>query len=381
MPIFVWTAKDKFGNPVVRELSTPTVGQSKQLLLDEGHTDLVLKQDEIMAAMAESFTEKVMVFGEEIQVTATERLKYRDQPGGTLFSILRETTTQDAKLYLIMAALMAWQFYGGRLTIGFILLGVTLIWPGFRVWMGLPGILYRKLNEDREWHRWRDVLALLRRIERIQLYHFIKISRTELIRIRALALAGLNRLPEALTEFQAIRDQPGMPDWLYESNLALIYDCAQQHDQALICTRNSLELDPRNTIYLDLAWRLLHRKKDTSSARAALAKVDATTLIDIAQPFVKRTWGMLAFLEGDDLTAQRELETALTLWERSNARWVFRESNIALTKGYLCCVLARQGELARAKKHFADARNYLTAVRETDLLNRASALLGTPGLK
>jgi type II secretory pathway component PulF len=46
MPNFVWTAKDKTGKPVIREVEAGTIEESNQVLLAEGCTDLELKEDE-----------------------------------------------------------------------------------------------------------------------------------------------------------------------------------------------------------------------------------------------------------------------------------------------------------------------------------------------
>ena len=77
--------------------------------------------------------------------------------------------------------------------------------------------------------------------------------------------------------------------------------------------------------------------------------------------------GIIAYLEGDDATAKRELETVPSLLSGKRYR-PFRDGNIAITKAYLCCVVARQGDTAFARKLLADARPYLVATDETALL-------------
>ena len=48
----------------------------------------------------------------------------------------------------------------------------------------------------------------------------------------------------------------------------------------------------------------------------------------------------------------------------------FRDGHISVTKAYLCCVLAKQGNLPAAKQNFAEAEKYLVATGETRLLEQ-----------
>ena len=70
MPNFVWTAKNVCGDPVVRQIKAATIEESKAVLLSEGCTDLVLKEDDVIAATLEGFDERVSLFGEDILPSA-----------------------------------------------------------------------------------------------------------------------------------------------------------------------------------------------------------------------------------------------------------------------------------------------------------------------
>jgi hypothetical protein len=45
-----------------------------------------------------------------------------------------------------------------------------------------------------------------------------------------------------------------------------------------------------------------------------------------------------------------------------------REGNMAVAKAYLCCVLSHLGDLPEAKRCFAEAKEYLIATEETELI-------------
>ena len=84
--------------------------------------------------------------------------------------------------------------------------------------------------------------------------------------------------------------------------------------------------------------------------------------------------GAVAALEKDDLTAKKFFLDALDIFERTR-NLPFREGHILKTKARLCCVLARQSELAAAKKQFAEAKTYLESTDESELLEECKRAL------
>ena len=80
MATYTWTAKDRDGKSVVREITYESVESSKAALEAEGYTDLKLMEDDVMNAVRAGFTEKPVFRGKEIKVTAEQRLKVRNKP-------------------------------------------------------------------------------------------------------------------------------------------------------------------------------------------------------------------------------------------------------------------------------------------------------------
>jgi hypothetical protein len=104
MANYVWTAKNKFGNSVVREISASTIEESKSTLLAEGCTDLVLKGDEIMDVATAGMPRSVRFLGEEHKVTEAEKLKHRGNPAPTFFSALWQVISQQLMEQLLQFA-------------------------------------------------------------------------------------------------------------------------------------------------------------------------------------------------------------------------------------------------------------------------------------
>src|SRR5438105_3783030 len=89
MPIFVWKAKDRFGKPVVREISAATSKESEAMLREVGCTDLSLIFEDVADAAKEGFP-KSKFLGEEVEVTAEQKVKLYEKRPSTLFSVFWE---------------------------------------------------------------------------------------------------------------------------------------------------------------------------------------------------------------------------------------------------------------------------------------------------
>lgn len=375
MPNFLWTAKDSNGRPIVREISADTIEQSKAVLLAEGCTDLVLRGDEINDAAERSFGDGPEVFGEEVTVTAEEKLKFRNKPPPTFARAVFDSFTDDKWFTLCLVGLVGWLCYRHRYIYAAAIVAVAVVWTLFRVWLTLPGIYYRKIIEAREWHRWNEVEALVERCLKLGRFNSIMIPATELANSRAKALAGKGRLAEGIAHLQQFENDNGMSGWLFKANVAALYDIVKQPDHAIALTEQAAAEKPTPALYLDLAHRYLKDKRDVTKGRAAMAEAEKETMTDIAKPWHLRCRGMVAYLESDYSTARREFEEALAIW-KSTPHQPFIHANLSITRAWLCCTLARQGEVKAATEYFSDAEEFLTAVDETDLLSECKRLLG-----
>jgi hypothetical protein len=130
----------------------------------------------------------------------------------------------------------------------------------------------------------------------------------------------------------------------------------------------AIALTPDVALFMDLGNRLARYHADAAGARAALEHVDMELVVDMLKPLVFRLRGIVAWVEGNFDDARRELELALHELEKTR-HLPYRTGNIAVVKGYLCCVYAKLGNLSAASKCYREARAYLIATEETKLLN------------
>jgi tetratricopeptide (TPR) repeat protein len=376
MARYVWTAKDKLGNSVVREISANTIEESKSALLAEGHTDLVLKGDEIADAATAGMPRTVRFLGKEYKITAAERLKYRGKPALTFFSALWQGIAQTKGFIILIFILAAFEIYRGHTT-SLIFLGIGLLaWLAFLIGVRLPSIYYHRLHKAADWYRWTEVLEIVDKLKKIEKFHFTKIPPPELGKYRAIALACLGHLPQALAEYSQYENQLGCPRWVYKAQVAGIYDIARQHDKALEYAWQSIREKPTPVLYLDLANRYLRYKSDPVKAREALAQAEKSTIPDLAKPFHLHCRGILALMKKDYPTARRELEASLEIMQKT-PHLPFRDGHISVAKAYLCRVLAKQGNQVAARKNFVEAEEYLVATGETELLEQCKKATGS----
>jgi len=375
MTNYVWSATDKSGKKVIREIEAATAEDAKYVLLSQGYSNLELKEDDVISAVRAGFPKRIIVSGAEIKVTAEARLKHRDDPTVTYWDVLRKGIGRG---FLVFLALIFFAIYSGfRREWGFFLIYtiVLLAWLVFVLFTGLQSVYYRKLIKAADWSQWNKVLSLVVILKIIGRFRKVKVPASHLTQNRAKALVGLGRLNEGLDEYKQCEGQPECPGWLYKLFVASLYTTAKQHDKAIEYNLASIATKPTSTAWLDLANRYARYKKDPVKARAAMVEAEKSPLADITKPFHLRCQGIIAYLEGDYSAARRELETAIELVDKARGR-PYRDGHLSVARAYLCCVLARQGDLPTAKKCFVLAKKYLIATEEVELLGECRELCG-----
>jgi hypothetical protein len=141
----------------------------------------------------------------------------------TYLTALIEGIGQTKEIVLLAAGLLVLFLYFKE-PAGAILAATGLTFWLYSLVVGrLPSITLAQLHRAVEWHRWEDVLRLVERME-----HFRRILRTRipencLQRFRAIALAALGKLDEALAHYPPEKNEDSYPDWLQHSLLAGVY--------------------------------------------------------------------------------------------------------------------------------------------------------------
>jgi tetratricopeptide (TPR) repeat protein len=375
MANYVWTARDRSGQNVVKEIQADTAEEAQSILLAEGYSALVLKEDDVISAVNAGFSDRPTIFGEEIKVTAKDRLKHRDNTSTNFFSAILTGVKQSAFFCILIVGYAVYQGYRGHWGSVLLLAGALVAWLAFLTCVSLPLVYYHKLIKASDWNRWDEVISLIGRLRAVRKFSITGVPETELIRNHAKALAGMGRLNEGLAEYKQCEGRPDCPSWLYKLFVASLYTTAKKYDKAIEYNLMSIEEKSTSTAWADLSNRYARYKRDAIKARKAMAEADKSPMSDIAKPFRIRCLGIIAYLEGDYSSAKRELETAIELVDKAKSR-PFRDGHLSVARAYLGCVLAKQGDLPAAKKIFALAKEYLLATKEDELLAECRQLIG-----
>jgi tetratricopeptide (TPR) repeat protein len=368
---YTWSATDQYGQKVIKEVEAPSALEAQSSLRAAGYSNLELKEDEIMTTARAGFSKT-------LRATTKQRVAKLENPSGTTWEILKPRLNEGKIIFLLLILVSSFLFYRRDFRVGGLITFALVVLLGSQVLTCLPLIYYRKLVKAADWYRWRQVLFLIGILKTIGKISIIKIPDTGLTRYRAKALAGLGNMQEALDEFKQCEGRPDCPGWLYKLFVAGLYTTAKQYDKAIENNLAAIAENPNPTASLDLANRYARYKRDPVKARESLAEADKSPLTNVAKRFRTRCLGVIAYLEGDYVTAKTELESYISSLE--NIKYLpFKDGHLAIARAYLCCVLAKQGDLPAAKKNLDLAREYLIATDEDELLAECRRLIGEDG--
>jgi tetratricopeptide (TPR) repeat protein len=366
MYTYLWLVNDSAGKESAQTVQAESADLARKVLEGQGFTNLRLQTDEVMDETIKGTLVP--------NLSASERIKLSRIRKVTLPRICLQAIKDGGILLFVWAVLFFWSWHRER-TIGMILYaGAIILTIGGGFFFRVPSYLFRRLNEAREWHEWNEVLNLLDLMARVGKLTNVKLKPADMALYRARAMIGLGHKERAIQEFTRICE-PHQARWLFLSHLSALYDLAGESDLSVALLKESASSGPRGSVWIDLGWRLLHRKKDVVGAKEALDQASTVELTEIAQPFLLRSKGILAYFTKDVDLARRQLEEALNIFEKRKTM-VFSTSNIAYTKAYLCQVMATRGELERARELYAQAKPFLVAAKEKQLLGDCGAMVG-----
>jgi tetratricopeptide (TPR) repeat protein len=375
MNTYTWSAKDRYGQSVIKEVQANTSAEARDSLLAKGFSELELKEDEVGSIARKGFSKDVQFLGQPVTPSPEALQKARENPTVTVWDLLKKGIGQNGIFLAILALFALYQYYRGNHLSALLLVVAIFLWVAFIIWLGLPSIYYKKLILAADWYRWNEVLSAVGMLKLIGRTSIIKVPASELTRYRAKAFVGNGDLHKGLAEYKQCEGRPDCPSWMYKLFVAGLYTLAKQYDQAIEYNRAAIAENPNSTGWLDLSYRYARYKRNPIKAREALAEADKSPITDVAKPFRARCVGVIAYLEGDYATAKKELDGSIAAIEPLKWR-PFKDGHLAIARAYLTCVLARQGDSAGAKNNFALAKEYLVATKEDELLAECQKAVG-----
>jgi tetratricopeptide (TPR) repeat protein len=376
MPTFLWSGRTPSGQEQAEEVKAETAIEARGVLEARGWTGLRLHTTEI-----HDFVQRQIRAShpqDHPRPTPNERLQYHEGTAPGWWRAWLKSIGGFAVIILVLAGCLVWarqhrEDPGGNIRIaGYaVLLGlVVFLHPLLRWWFRRSKRSFVKLHRARTWRRWDEVLRCLDDLAVAARQTNIGIGDFNIARYRALALAGLGRLNEAMTGYSAAAEKAQTPPWLLHMNQASIYITARKYDKALECYRQALaEAPDKPVVALDLGMFLVQRLNSPTEAKQLLVQAEKGQLSELERVYVPYLRGVIAFRERDYARMDTHIREALAEFEKRAAKkfYIF-ESALLTCKGYFAVASAALGRKDQAKRYFAQSKEYLRLIELNDLL-------------
>lgn len=375
MANFLWSGKTPSGQEEAEEVAAETPAEARKILEARGWTELRQHTTDVADFIHQR---QSLISGNRRQLTPKERLQYRLGTAPGFWANWLKSIGNYAVAILLFAALLIWAISDRQMpNAGFcIVISVTSLafvvswYPVRHWWFRRTKRLYVKLHKARTWHRWDEVLRCLDKLVESQQATNIGINDYSSARYRALALAGLGRLDEAITGFRTAAEKANTPPGLYDSTVASIYTIAGQYDKALESYRSALEqATDKSLILIDMGMYLVKRFNRPHEARELLAQAEKMQLSESAISHLTVVRGIIAFREKDFSATDKHMREALAVFEKRppNKRYIY-ERSILNCKSYLAVSSAALGRKSEARKYFAQTKQYLEVIKQKDII-------------
>jgi hypothetical protein len=371
MPEYLATVRRPGGRKITENVVADSADEAVRLLREQGYDEVVLHNDDVMALFTRQ-REKAEY------ISPGDYLLFRKLPRGVgLFIVV---TLNGYRKMAFLMALMAvalvklrnsgfpWAFWDS-LCVAILLFPPTVALVAVLLG-GRTQARYRRMLDALFWGRWEEAL---RRADRVG----PKVPAREIALRKAQALAGMDRLDEALRLVKPFGDGRAVPGWFYRSMLAQVFEFAQRRDDVIAQLEQAVELAPDNaTMLLSLARHVIWYRRDARRARDLLSQAREHALSDMTAPFAD-------LLEGLILVEERRARDALPVLDAAHKGFhacrYMPLSYLPLEHAMLGRALAHAalGESAEAMALYAKVRPRLVALR-SHVVDRCDRTIGRP---
>jgi len=362
MSTFLFTA-DRDGKSVTERVEAENLSQARYKLEIHGYTEITFYESELSSEVSNLFEEK----------HAKNADKYPKQQLSTHYDTrLRHYFLKVLKYTSFWWLILFYLIYVNQdLSTLFLFGGSVLIVTYF----GVPSVIFNRLHEAHCWDRNQEVRFWGRIAKWFNAVAHVKIPVLEIDTHLACADAREGNVESALRRIADYQDHPKVTARLYKLCLVRIYGNAREFDKVQKLYEQSFH---EGNIYseelLDYAICLARRSKQPSQARGVLEKVFETELTMLANLFIPYCQGVVEVEEGNYSHAEFYLRQASRQLEpfQNNTFMVGLKSEV---KAFLALALGGRGEKDEAERLFEEAKPYLVAVKENELLQRCENAL------
>ncbi len=359
MPYFLFSATDPHGKPITENVEAGNLSQARYKLELRGHSEIEFLSGELAADVTNMFEDSVAE-------------KLAENPELQAAFLYDTTTIGYLKVMLKLTAIIwvpftIWVLWSGS-TWSYVAFG--LFWAAF-VYLSLPSILYNKITESVFMARITAARFWIGAARLFNVISIVKLPTSELDHKSACIDAMSGNLPAAMTRLAKYRNDPKVSRRLHLSHLYTVNEYGRDFDEAL--KYQAMTLKEGNEFpeeLVDHAMMLARRKGEVTKARELIstalekeASVLTAALVPLAQGIVEVEGGNFELAEFYLTNAERKLEPF---------RNVGLVGPISELKAFLAIVQRSKGKTDEADRLAAEARPFLVAHREAELLARAT---------
>ena len=371
MPEYLATVRRPDGRKVTENVVADSGDEAVRMLRERGHEEVMLHSDDVGALF-------IRQRERADHLSPADYLRFRNLPGRLGFFVV-VSRLGYRRMWAAMA-MVAFAFailrYTGR-PWGFwdwlcvAILGFPLAFAlVLSIFGGRTRARYRRMLDALYWGRWEEAL---RRADRVG----TGLPAHEIALRKAQALAGMDRLDEALKLVEPFRDDQAVPGWFYRSMLAQVYEFARRRDEAIGELEQAVELAPDNaTLLISLARHVLTHNRDARCARELLVDARGHALSEMTSSFADLLEGLVLLEERRPRDAIPVLEAVHRIFHarRRQPLGYLPEEHalLGLALGH-----AALGESDKALTLYAKVRPRLVVLR-SQTLERCDRAIGLP---
>jgi hypothetical protein len=358
-PSYLFTAQNKDGNSVTERVEAENLSAARYKLEIQGYTCIQFHQSEFSNDIYNLFDEHQIKNAKKHPPKQMIALQYKTGWHYTILNALKATA-------IFWIPMLMWAIYSQKSLPIFAL----TIFGGILLYCIMPALIYHQFITNHFWANSKQVRFWGSVAKLFNLISINKLPEFELDAKLACADAREENLNEGLRRIAKYQNNPKVSKRLLNVSIAGVYTAAKKYDEVLSVRENSLRegnIFPEELI--DYAVTLAAHHKKTSQAREVINRVMDMELNVLGKVFLPYCQGIIETEDGNLPKAEFYLRDALNQlkpFEKNSHLDGLR----CLVKSFLSISLGNQGDKQEAEQLFREAKPFLIAQKETELLQR-----------
>ncbi|MFT3744374.1 MAG: hypothetical protein QM785_08760 [Pyrinomonadaceae bacterium] len=360
MRSFLFTATDRDQKNITSRVDAENLSQARWKLEMQGFTGITFFESELS-----DDTRKL--FGENGEKAKNVELKHQaaiqyDSRLSTFLLMLGKYLILPFVIFLILAVFQ-------RTTFSYVCLaGIAALF----VYLAVPTSLFKWLFDAHAWNKNGSVRLLATAIKAFNKISLNKVPESEVDTYIACADAREGKLDAAIARIEKHRSDPRVSERIFRTMQTRVFYNARLYDEVLKLNEAGVKEGTGGTEeMIDYAICLARRHKRTAEARETLQAVAERELTPLGNLFVPYCKAVIEVEEDNPVQASFYLDRVAKELEpfKHNSRLVGLRGEI---NAFKVIVLGKLGRKPEAARIFEESKDYLSAVNDSEMLERCA---------